>query len=199
MKKNCLAGLITSKTRIKLLTFFFENPTEMFFVRQLTREINEEINAVRRELGRFEKFGLVNKEARGNRLFYRLNSNYVLYDQIQEIAAKASGLGYDIWHRRKQLGRLKFAFISRRLLNKEKYDPESIDVVFIGQVVMAEVNRLIQEYQDKYQRELNYTVLNLKELKLLIDKRDFFTLKMLVWPRVMIVGKEKELLNAIFG
>ncbi len=199
MRKNFLADIITSKTRIKLLNLFFNHPKEKFFVRQITRQIKDEINAVRRELQRFETAHIVVKEQRGNRLFYQLNPDYFLYDQLQSIVSKTSGLGYDIWRRRKQLGQLKFAFISRRLLNKEPHNPQAIDIVFIGRLVMTEVNRLIQEYQGLYQRELNYTVLTLEELKILVKKRDYFTLKLLATPRVMIVGKEKELTNALFG
>ncbi len=199
MKRQFLADFITSKTRTKLLVFFFNHPQKKFFVRELTRQIKEEINAVRRELDRLEKAHLLSKEQRGNRLFYQLNPNYYLYDQLQGLIAKSAGLGYEIWRRRKQLGRLKFAFISRRLLNFESHDSQAIDVAFIGQLLMTEVNRLIQGYQDIYQREINYTVLTLKELKVLVTKRDYFTLKMLATPHVMIVGQEKELLNAIFN
>ncbi|KKQ36346.1 MAG: Transcriptional regulator, partial [Candidatus Woesebacteria bacterium GW2011_GWA1_37_7] len=67
-----LGDIITSKVRIRVLELFFSNSNEMYHVRGIVREIKEEINAVRRELERLEKAGILKKEPRGNRLYYIL-------------------------------------------------------------------------------------------------------------------------------
>jgi len=65
-----LEQLFISKVRVKLLQTFLSQPNEIFYVRQLVRSTQEEINAVRRELAHMETSGMVNKETRGNRLYY---------------------------------------------------------------------------------------------------------------------------------
>ena len=45
-----LEKLFGSKTRTKLLSLFFGNPERSFYVREMTRVIEEQINSVRREL-----------------------------------------------------------------------------------------------------------------------------------------------------
>ncbi|KKR52906.1 MAG: Transcriptional regulator, partial [Candidatus Woesebacteria bacterium GW2011_GWD2_40_19] len=62
-----LADIITSKVRIKILELFFSNLKEVYHVRGIVRETEEEINAVRRELTKLEKDGVLRKEPRGNR------------------------------------------------------------------------------------------------------------------------------------
>ncbi len=197
MAKNLLSDIITSKTRVKLLTFFFQQPTEMFYVRQLSRQLKDEINAVRRELARFEQAKLLTKQVRGNRTFYRLNQVHPLYFPLQSIVAKSSGLGLDIIRARRRLGQIKIAFISRRLLNNQAYSADLIDVGFIGKLVIPEVDRLIKTYEQRLEREINYTVLSKQELKVLANKRDPFTLRLIMEPKVIIIGQEADLVYGI--
>ena len=80
------------------------------------RRVDEEINAVRRELAHMEKAGMVSKEARANRLFYMFRKDYPLYFELIELIGKTSGLGWDILKHRPKLGKLKFVMLSGRFL-----------------------------------------------------------------------------------
>ena len=51
--------LFGSKTRTKLLRLFFMRKEAKFYVREITRLIDERINSVRRELENLKKFGLI--------------------------------------------------------------------------------------------------------------------------------------------
>jgi len=50
-----LKVLFTSNTRVKILKHFFLYPKDKFFIRQLTRDLDEQINGVRRELESLKK------------------------------------------------------------------------------------------------------------------------------------------------
>ena len=91
-----LGDIITSKVRIKILELFLSDIAEMYHVRGIVRKTNEEINAVRRELGRLEKAGVLKKEARGNRLYYFLRDSYPFYGDLLSMVAKTTGLGREI-------------------------------------------------------------------------------------------------------
>lgn len=65
-----LEDIIISRVRVKILTLFLTRPNRIYHVREVVRQISEEINAVRRELAHLEKAGLVAKERRANRLYY---------------------------------------------------------------------------------------------------------------------------------
>ena len=54
-----LKTLFTSNARVKILKQFFLHPNEQFFVRELTRILDEQVNAVRRELDSLKKIGLL--------------------------------------------------------------------------------------------------------------------------------------------
>src|SRR4029078_11561927 len=83
--KSMFDDLITSKTRIKILHLFLENLGEMFHVREIVRRVEEEINAVRRELLLLDKKGILSREARANRVYYFLNNTYPFYHDLIKI------------------------------------------------------------------------------------------------------------------
>src|SRR3972149_11755939 len=103
-----LSDISASKVRVKLLNLFLSDSTEMYHVRGLVRETKEEINAVRRELERLEKAGLLKKEARGNRLYYWVRDDYPFFGDILAIISKCTGLGLTIIENKNKLGKVNF-------------------------------------------------------------------------------------------
>ncbi len=187
-----LKDLIISKVRVKMLELFFNNPEEMYYVRQITRLIDEEINAVRRELDRLLGTGLLKSEERGNRLYYYLNDSHVYYQELMQIVAKSSGLGAAIRKRRRKLGKLEFVMFSGNFIAGEQSTRDEIDILVIGDVVLAELEALIKKEQEKIGREINYAVFSSEEFEFRKTRRDPFIMDILYGTRLMIMGSELE-------
>ena len=66
--------LFGSKTRAKLLELFFSNVNKSYYVREITRVIDEQINSVRRELINLESIGVIKSETYDNKVYYFLCS-----------------------------------------------------------------------------------------------------------------------------
>src|SRR3954464_6901139 len=77
--------LFGSKTRVKLLQLFFSNPNRSFYVREITRKIDEQINSVRRELSNLLSVGIITSDANNNRLYYEVNQDYESYAPLAMI------------------------------------------------------------------------------------------------------------------
>src|SRR5206468_11122007 len=77
--------LFGSKTRVKLLQLFYSNPNRSFYVREITRKIDEQINSVRRELANLLSIGIIKSDTNNNRLYYEVNQEYEFYQPLQEI------------------------------------------------------------------------------------------------------------------
>src|ERR1700742_2611576 len=77
--------LFGSKTRVKLLQLFYSNPNRSFYVREITRKIDEQINSVRRELSNLLSIGIITSENTNNRLYYEVNQKFEYYKPLQEI------------------------------------------------------------------------------------------------------------------
>jgi len=189
-----LSDLITSKARIKLLSVFLAAPSEMYHVRELVRRTGDEINAVRRELQFLEKKGVLSKEPRANRIYYSLSKSYPFYFDLLKLGSKTIGLGSEIIKNRVKLGRIKFAMFSGKFVRKIKEEPDEIDLLIVGTVVLPELALLVREEEKKINSEINYTVMTEDEFAYRKKKRDPFILSGLLGSRVMLYGDEESML-----
>lgn len=188
-----LTDIITSKVRVKILDLFYSNLTEMYHVRGIVREVGEEINAVRRELERFEKVGILKKEPRGNRVYYFINKEYSGYGDLLQIISKSTGLGKAIVEAKNKLGKVSIVMFSGKFARRKPRKDDSVDVLVVGEIVLPELAAIIRTYESKLNREINYTVMTKEELEYRKKRRDPFLQSILLGSRVMIIGDEEEL------
>lgn len=191
-----LEELFVSRVRVKVLQLFLSAPTEsLFHVREIVRRVSEEINAVRRELSRMEKFGMVTSEWRANRRLYRFRKDYLFYKELLSLVAKTSGLGGNFVKNKSKLGKIKFAFLSTRFLKGLPSNSEDVDLLVVGNIVLPELQAIIADEQAKREQEINYSFMDEPEFKFRVKRRDPFILRVLTQPKVMLTGDEDELLE----
>jgi len=189
--------LIVSKVRVKLLQLFLTSEEPLLHVREIVRRTGEEINAVRRELLRMEKFGMVVSEWRANRRLYHFRRDFVFYSQLLGLVAKSTGLGGAIIKNRGKLGRIKYAMIAVRYLRNQPSGAEDVDLLVVGQIVLPELQALVADEQAKRENEINYSFMDESEFNFRVKRRDPFILRVLTQARVMIIGDEEEMLSGV--
>jgi DNA-binding transcriptional ArsR family regulator len=191
-----LADIITSKVRIKILELFFSNLKEAYHVRGIVREIDEEINAVRRELTKLEKDGVLRKEPRGNRIYYSIRPEYSLYGDLTSMVAKTTGLGKIIIENKNKIGRVSFIMFSGKFVrHKEHKREDDVDVLVVGEIVLPELASIIRNEETLRGKEINYTAMSRDEFDFRKKRRDPFLLGILSGSRVMIIGDEEDLVG----
>lgn len=187
-----LQDFMISKVRVKMMQLFFTHPEDMYFVREITREIKEEINAVRRELDRMLGAGLLKSEQRGNRLYYFVNKRYPYYQELQQMIIKSTGLGKKIRKLQRKLGSVAYVMFSGRFIKRLPVRQGEVDILIIGDVVLPELNALIKDEEKRIGREINYAVFSEEEFEFRKTRRDPFIMDVLYNSRVMVVGSEEE-------
>jgi predicted nucleotidyltransferase len=192
-----MKDFIISKVRVKLFKTFLSQPKEMFYVRQLVRATDEEINAVRRELARMEKAGMVKKESRGNRLYYWFNRHYLYFGDLLSMVNKSVGIGGQIIKKKNRLGRVKFVVLSGRFARGLPTLEGGVDLLVVGEISMPELSKLVREEEKRLEREINYSVMSREEFGFRKRRRDPFLLSILGSSRLMIVGDEEELVSKV--
>lgn len=190
-----LSDLIISKVRVKLLKLFLSQTSEMFYVREITRITKEEINAVRRELNHLQQTGLLKSEKRGNRLYYSAKTNFSLYPEITNLVIKSTGFGRLIIKNRSQLGFIKYAFISQKFARGIKRAPDEVDLMIIGKVIMPQVALLVKQIEKIQKTEINYSCMTEEEFNYRKSHKDPFIIKVLLQPRITLIGDEIQLLS----
>ena len=176
--------LFGSKTRVKLLQLFYSNPNRSFYVREITRKIDEQINSVRRELANLLSIGIITSDDTGNRLYYEVNQEYEYYQPLAEIfggAAPATTTAKKkttktttaspVSDSLKALGNVELALYTGQFTRDES---TGIDFLLVGDINQTQLNKYVSELEKKEGKEIRYTVMTLDDFKYRQQVKDRF-------------------------
>ncbi|MEJ6981610.1 ArsR family transcriptional regulator [Pedobacter sp. P351] len=151
-----LNSIVTSKTRLKLLLKFFINSDTKSYLRSLAVEFNESTNAVRIELNRLSKAGLLHMHTQGNTVIYQANKMHPLFPDIVSIVKKYVGIDQIIGQVVAKLGDLKLAYISGDYAHGK--DSGIIDMVLVGNINKLYVASLIDKAESVIKRKIRSVI-----------------------------------------
>ncbi len=158
--------LFGSKTRVKLLSLFLSNVGRPFYVREITRKIDEQINSVRRELSNLLSIGIISSETSNNKLFYQLNEQYEHFDALKKIFSNhTSATTKDIDDQTKpyyDLGSVKIAYLMGSFVRDKS---QLIDLFIVGDISKPKLNKVIKDLEKEKGGEVNYSVMLEKEYR----------------------------------
>lgn len=189
--------LFGSKTRVKLLQLFYSNPNRSFYVREITRKIDEQINSVRRELSNLLSIGLIKSDTTNNRLYYEVDQEYEYYAPLAQIFGNAKqpiskgkapveGEGLTI----KSLGNVEIALYTGQLTRD---DTAGVDVFFVGDINQAKLNRFMAELEASEGKELRYTAMSLEDFEYRRQIKDRFVANLYAAKKQVLVDKHNLL------
>lgn len=190
-----LSDFIISQVRVKLLKVFLSEPQDMFYVRELTRKLREEINAVRRELNHLQSIGLIQSEKRGNRLYYQAKTSYPFFSELQSLVVKTTPIGQEIINNKSKLGFIKFAFVSQKLIRHIPRTENDVDLVIIGQAIMPQIDIVVKKLEEELNTEVNYSCMTEEEFSFRKSHKDPFIISVLTQPKIMLIGDEIQLVE----
>ena len=163
-----LDTLITSKTRVKLLMKFFLNPGTRAYLRGLAIEFGESTNSIRVELNRLSKARIISAENVGRTIEYRANKDHSLFNELQSLVMKFSGVDQIIDTLIKKLGDVKTGYLvgdyARGL------DSGLIDIILIGNINQMELNRIAEKRGKDISRKIRPMIVTEEELRSLWEQ-----------------------------
>ena len=158
---NLLSGIITSKTRIKLLMRFFFNPKTRSYLRELAKEFSVSTNAVREELNQLTKTNLLKSEKNGRQVFYQANTEHSLFPELKSMVSKVMGIDQVIDSIITRLGNLEKAYLVDDYA--EGKDTGIIDIILIGDIDQYHLNDLSRKTERYIKRKIRSLVLSQTE------------------------------------
>jgi predicted DNA-binding protein YlxM (UPF0122 family) len=159
--QDLFAGLISSKTRIKLLIRFFFNPGTRAYLRELAKEFNVSTNAVREELNQLTKTNLLKSEKNGRSIYYKANQNHPLFPELKSMVGKVLGFDQVIDGIVTRLGDLEQAYLIGDYA--EGKDTGIIDLLLVGQINKHHLEDLTIKTERYIQRKIRTLVLSRDE------------------------------------
>ena len=156
--ENLLTGLISSKTRIKLLVRLFFNPQTRSYLRELAKEFGVSTNAVREELNQLKKTKLLKTKKSGRQVFYSANTEHSLFPELRSMVSKVMGIDQVIEGIVNRLGDLKKAYLIDDYA--EGKDTGIIDLVLIGNIDPVQLDDLIRKTEKYIKRKIRTLILS---------------------------------------
>lgn len=194
-------ALFGSKTRVKLLHLFLNNPDKSFYVREITRLIDEQINSVRRELSNMLSVGIILSDSADNKLYYTANQQYEHYEPLRQIFAdtrqrsadKPSEKGSFSWQTElTKLSGLRLALVAGVLV---RGSASPVDVLLVGSMARSKVDAFMKKVEKAEDRELNYTLLSYDDFYYRLSVRDKFVSEIVNGACSVLVDTERVLSN----
>lgn len=191
-------ALFGSKTRVKLLHLFLNNPGTAFYVREITRLIDEQINSVRRELSNMLNVGIITSNSADNKLYYEVNQKYEYYNAFRDIfveggtktAVSQVQPKHAAWRDRieqLQAQGLRVAVAAGALVPGS---PSKVDLMLVGTIDSDLIDRAVSTIEKKLARSVTYTVMSQDEFYYRLSVRDKFVREILRSKHVVIVDTD---------
>jgi hypothetical protein len=189
--------LFGSKTRVKLLHLFYGNPNRSFYVREITRKIDEQINSVRRELSNLLSIGIISSDTQNNKLYYEVNQKFEYYDPLAQIfgsdrVVNKSVTGDDLSSeaRLKKLGNVELAFFTGQFTRDES---SGVDLLIVGDINQTQLEKYITELEEKEGKDIRFAVMTPKDFAYREQVNDRFILLALAAKKQTLIDKNNRL------
>lgn len=181
-----------SKVRRDILTLFFNNPSKKYYVRQIERLLGYSVGSIARELKKFKEDDLLLTEKAGNLVYYKINKEHPLYEELKSIVLKSSGIVQRIKDALSLVKNIDIAFIYGSFASGKVTSTSDIDIMIIGDPKATEVAKNLRVLETKFDREINFTLYTKDEF---LEKRNEieFLKEVMKKEKISLIGNIDEI------
>lgn len=197
--------LFGSKTRVKLLRLFYSNPNRSFYVREITRKVDEQINSVRRELANLLSIGIISSDTTNNRLYYEVNQSFDYFLPLSQIFGNTEVMQKDTESKDDviivqpktsdpevaaiaDLGNVELALYTGQFTRDES---SGIDVLIIGDVNQTKLQKFMKDLEEKEKKEIRYVLFSASEFAYRRQVKDRFIITVLNAKKQVLIDKKQ--------
>lgn len=188
-----LEKLFISKVRMKLLRQYLFNQKEEYHVRGLVRLLEEEINAVRRELQNLESANILLSQRKGNKLFYRVNPACPFLNELKSMFYKDTDEISKILTVRSSIENIEVMLLTHHFLRAKHTSDMDVDILFLGNIDTNKLTTVMKKIEAETGRELRFAVLTMSDYQFRRKNRDPFLLKIMENDKIVLIGSETDL------
>jgi DNA-binding transcriptional ArsR family regulator len=181
MASTILKALFSSQTRVKLLSTFLLHPEEEYFIRELTRLLNEQINSIRRELENLRRIGLVRARHRNRKKYYRVDPEFPLFSELRSMFAKEVQSENTVVNSLKKLQGVELIVLAGTFVGTET----KVDLLVVGNVKKEMLEAIL--LQDPELKNVKYSIFSEADFLYRLSLKDRFVTDILENPRHLVV------------
>jgi len=190
-----LADALFSGTQQRVLAWLFGQPERSFYATELIGLAGAGSGAVQRELARLAQSGLVTARAVGNQKHYQANPAAPIYAELCGIVQKTVGLAEPLREALAPLaGRIRAAFVYGSVAKREDTATSDIDLMLVSDdLAYSDLYAALEAASQRLGRTVNPTIYTPQELAKRVKHKEAFATRVLVQPKVWLIGGEDAL------
>lgn len=188
-----LNKLFISKVRVKILEVYMKEPQADHHVRGLVRLLDEEINAVRRELRNLQDAGILTSQQMGNKVVYQLNKYCPIIPELKGLFLKDNPTAKQVLRICQLFPEINIAILTSNYINNKYENDFDLDVLFVGDPDVTAFSNEMLSVERELKRQLRYTIISTQDFEFRKRKRDQFVINILKGEKVVLLGDEKDL------
>jgi DNA-binding transcriptional ArsR family regulator len=149
-----------------------------FFIRELCRDTDEQINAVRRELMNLEALGILKSYEENKKKYYSMNRNCIFYNEFKEIFLKSYNVLEPIKAFFKGRKNLDLVTVSESVLDFRLESTNNIvDIFIIGELDKIEFNHFLEK--TFFGKKVKYAIMSIDDFSNRLEYNDKLVLSIL--------------------
>jgi uncharacterized protein len=151
-------------------------------------------SSLQRGLADLTAAGILQREADGNRVYYRADPSCPILEELAGILVKTVGIADPIRDALAPLAaKIRVAFIHGSVAELRERSESDVDVIIVGDVPNADVALALRPVKERLAREVNVTRYTPKEFAAKVAARQHFVTAVLRKKRIFLIGGEDEL------
>jgi len=168
-----LKALFSSLARVKILRIFLlSEEGHEYFVRELTRELDEQINSIRRELENLEKIGMLQSRMRERKKYYRINSSFPLLKELRSMFQKGEILSLNLLKKLDRMGKLDLLVLTGFFIGEEA----NVDLIVVGSLDKEKLFQYLSGQLVKdLKKEIKYSIFTREDFLYRLECKDKFS------------------------
>ncbi len=182
----------------QVLAVLFLRPDEQFHVRELERMTGVSAGSLHRELKAMAQSGLLLREKIGNQVFYRVNTECSIYEELAAIFRKTMGLTSLLQDALADLGdKIEVAFVFGSMASGRQTAGSDLDICVLGEVSLREVVKALSPVKEALRREINPVVMTPEKFSDQARRKDRFVTRVLSEPILFVKANRDELAELV--
>ena len=205
-----LEHIFGSKTRLKILNLFLKDPKNKYFIRQISRDTDSQLNAVRREIDNLMDIGIIipakntsskdgtaakpitsfQNQQEAMKKYLIVNTDFVLYNELRALLMKSQLLvEEDFIKKIKNMANISVVVLTGIFVGRED---AKTDMLLVGNIDKKKVLAILEKFEKALNNNIRYTIMAPTEYKYRRDVTDKFLYDVLENKKIVILDKPIE-------
>lgn len=164
MKRVKIIDALIPRTRARLLGALYSHPHEWRYLREIAAELELSPSTIQNDIHRFIASGILERNVRGNRSYFRPNSDCIIFQELLGIVRKTVGIADVVLAAMLPFQKqIDAAFIFGSFARNEETVDSDVDLMLIGTITLGDLALAIRDLERTLRRPVNPLVLSREE------------------------------------